>query len=166
MDGKVFTRLTVVGLDHTDNKYNKHWNCQCQCGIICVVRGDRLTSGSTRSCGCLRRENCIEKAKVVYIAKAKIERKTYTRDSYKSVIRRCYEPKHPGYYKYGGRGINVCDRWRFGEGGLSGFNCFHADMGPRPQGLTIDRIDGTKGYYPENCRWATPKEQAANRNKS
>jgi hypothetical protein len=96
--------------------------------------------------------------------KAKIERKTYTRDSYRSMIRRCYEPKlHPGYYKYGGRGIEVCNRWRFGEDGKSGFACFHEDMGPRPQGLTIDRIDGTKGYYPANCRWATPKEQAANR---
>lgn len=167
MEGKIFKRLTVVSLSHRDAKYNKHWNCLCECGNTHVARGDQLKSGAVASCGCLRVENMkkmVELSLVVRREKAKIERKTYTRDSYRSMIRRCYEPKlHPGYYKYGGKGIEVCDRWRFGEDGKSGFDCFREDMGPRPQGFTIDRIDGTKGYHPNNCRWATPKEQAANR---
>lgn len=69
---------------------------------------------------------------------------------------RCYKPSSAAYYKYGARGIMVCDRWQ-------SFENFYADMGPKPSPLhTIDRIDGTKDYTPENCRWATPKEQQRN----
>lgn len=70
---------------------------------------------------------------------------------------RCYYPKHNRYELYGGRGIEVCERWR------NDFEAFVKDMGPRPQGCSIDRVDGSKGYSPDNCRWATAKEQAANR---
>ena len=75
------------------------------------------------------------------------------------MISRCTYPTTSGYERYGGRGIKVCQRWS----GEHGFEAFLADMGDRPAGKTLDRVDGAKGYKPGNCRWATAKEQRANR---
>jgi hypothetical protein len=83
---------------------------------------------------------------------------------WRHIIARCYEPKDKDYGRYGARGITVCDRWHYGEGGVSGFVLWMQDMGPRPfPGATIDRKDGTKGYTPDNCRWASIHEQANNK---
>lgn len=79
------------------------------------------------------------------------------------MLDRCYNPDHASYHHYGGRGITVCDRWRYGVVGKTGLECFIEDMGPRPEGLTLDRRNNDGNYEPGNCRWATWSEQLTNR---
>ena len=85
--------------------------------------------------------------------------KSYLYNVWKNMIRRCVNPKCKQYHRYGGRGINVCDQWR----GKSGLEQFCKDMGVRPPGLWLDRINNDGDYEPANCRWATPSEQQRNR---
>lgn len=93
------------------------------------------------------------------------ESKLYLR--HRNMIIRCHTSSAKDYPKYGARGITVCDRWRFGENGMSGFQCFLSDMGEIPfDGASLDRIDGKRGYSPDNCRWATVEEQANNKKTS
>lgn len=79
------------------------------------------------------------------------------------MIARCHHPQNEAFHDYGARGIQVCLRWRHGEGELHGFECFVADMGPRPSGHTLERIRNAEGYSPSNCKWATWDEQYRNR---
>jgi hypothetical protein len=79
------------------------------------------------------------------------------------MIQRCHNPNNKAFGRYGGKGVTVCDRWRFGDGEVSGFQCFISDMSDRPTpGHSIDRCDNAKGYEPSNCRWATRVEQQNN----
>lgn len=86
--------------------------------------------------------------------------KTKTRYSWSGMKQRCLNPHHPQYKDYGGRGIRVCKRW------LNDYEAFLEDMGERPPGMTLDRVDNDRGYFKDNCKWSTRKEQANNRRKA
>lgn len=158
MENQQFGRLTVLQLHSHDVNYNKRWLCQCACGKTKVVLGDKLKNGNTQSCGCYQKE-----FRSSLVSKADVERRHYTHASYKAMMARCYNPKSPAYKNYGAKGVQVCDRWRFGEESKTGWLCFYEDMGPRADKLSLDRIDNEKGYTPDNCRWATQEQQLANR---
>jgi hypothetical protein len=146
-----FTTLRYLG-----TKKGRHvWLCECICGNKKPVSANSLTSGNTKSCGCLHREACRSGKNYKHGATGSPE---YL--AYHNMIQRCTNRNNPDYKNYGGRGISVCKRW-FAK---HGFENFLIDMGPRPLGTSIDRYPNRNGNYePSNCRWATAKEQ--NRNK-
>ena len=158
MIGQTFGRLTVTAKAQSDRNGNSRWACNCECGSSTTVLGWALRKGRTKSCGCFA-----EECRAALTHKADVERRNYTKKSWTAMIGRCTNPKYPNYERYGGIGVMVCDRWRFGENGKSGWICFFEDMGPKPTGCSIDRIDGNLGYFLSNCRWATRQQQAENK---
>lgn len=153
LTGKRFARLTVIKrVENTSYGY-VCWLCKCDCGNLKSVTGDCLKERDTQSCGCLQKEVASSVTTIHGLSC------TPEYQAYHCMLQRCYNPKHPQYKYWGGRGIKVCDHWR----GPDGFRHFIEDMGPRLKGLTLERKNNTGGYESGNCCWATAKEQAVNR---
>lgn len=145
-----FGRLTVISL----NKYCKvrrkrYWNCLCSCGNTAVVPTSNLRNSHSTSCGC----KTIEATKT-HGHSGKYISKTYK--VWQKLKNRCLNPNDSSYENYGGRGIFLDARWQF-------FENFVTDMGEAPENLSIERIDNNKGYNKDNCKWASPYEQARNK---
>ena len=158
--GMRFGRLTVTEFIGTNRNGQAMVNCLCSCGTSKDILASSLKGGLTQSCGCFRIEKTTER--VLTHGHSRNGRPARILAIYRAMLNRCHgETGHPGYK---GRGIKVCDRWRFGEGDLCGFLCFKEDMGPRLSAKhSIDRKNNDVGYGPENCHWATFEEQANNR---
>lgn len=141
-----FGRLTVLDRAENDRFGRTQWRCRCDCGREHVAALFRMSSGHTKSCGCMKGA-----------PKRHGMKSTTTYNTWCAMKARCSNPKNDQFKTYGGRGIRVCQRWQ------ESFEAFLSDMGERPVGMTIERKSSNGDYEPSNCRWASEHEQARNR---
>lgn len=154
MIGTRFGMLVVTGLIGIRGG-QRAFRCRCDCGKETIVLSGNLKKGNSKSCGCVRRKKSQERMKKLNLRHGETDTKLWR--TWKSILDRTENKSHPSYHRYGGIGIVICDEWR-------AYEDFAKHVGQPPSDFhSIDRIDNSKGYEPGNVRWATAKEQAANR---
>lgn len=163
LSGMKLGRLRVICFDrlHSFPSGQKmaRWRCVCDCGVEISVLKRALVSGNTKSCGCLKVDLNATDHIIHGHCPSRTGKQTPEYYTWKAMHGRCRQKSYHGWHNYGGRGIKVCERW-------NSFANFLKNMGSRPEGKTLDRYPDKNGNYePGNCRWATPKEQAANSRK-
>jgi hypothetical protein len=147
--GSVFGKLTTIEVVKINVAGKKVWQCSCECGGSREVSTAQLRKGVLTSCG------CVTKNRTAILQGCKTVHPLY--QMYKAMIRRCHKKTCKAYKNYGAFGVEVCFEWR------NDFWRFVEDMGDRPDGYSIDRINPFGNYESENCRWATAKEQSENK---
>lgn len=157
LTGQTFGKLLVVAYaGQNPKRKGSLWHCRCDCGVKRTTSTSDLTSGNTKSCGCLHGEVLIERN--TKHGHSTREATTPEYRAWQHMIQRCYSRSYRFFHRYGGRGIRVCDRWR------NSFEAFFADVGSRPgKNFEIDRIDNDGDYEPGNVRWVTKVRNCRNR---
>lgn len=163
--GKLIVIKEVERHYQQSGKPVRRWLCKCDCGNEKVIYQSSLRSGNTKSCGC----GCEENRKKIMMKLGHHINNNYLYPKLTNTIMamrcRCNNPNSNEYYRYGGRGIKICDEWMDKKAGISNFINWALNNGYK-DGLTIDRIDNDKGYFPENCKWSDRFEQMSNTSKS
>lgn len=160
LTGQKFGRLTAVSFCGVKN-HKARWKCMCDCGLSVIATANNLKSGNTKSCGCLRREITKKQGKANAVHGDSHDNRTRLYTIWCGMRQRCENKNRSSYPLYGGKGICVCEEWNdfstFKKWALShGYN----------DSLSIDRIDSSGNYAPENCRWITLSENVARANKN
>lgn len=155
LEGKQFDRLTVIGF--VGRKWrNAVWLCECNCGNVTQVKSSALINRTTKSCGCLKDENTSKRSRTHGHAGALTGLQSAAYNAWCNMKTRCTNENRKEFARYGGRGIQICDRW------MNSFENFIEDMGEPPANHSLDRIKNDEGYSPTNCKWSTMKQQANN----
>jgi len=154
--GRTFGRLTVIKRAKVSGARNAMWLCHCECGQTTIAAAANI-GRTTFSCGCLAKETAAELLRGNHHTQTHGRTGTPEYTAWSRMKLRCYDPNNPKYYRYGARGIAVCERWR------ESFENFYADMGPRPSSKhSLGRKNNDGPYSPQNCRWETPYQQLRN----
>jgi hypothetical protein len=156
--GHRFGRLTVIDEAPSLFRYGRKfamWLCKCDCGQSKIIYYSSVAQGLTKSCGCLRSELSGDRGRKQLTTHGMTKSREF--NSWRNMRDRCYNKHNKDYKNYGGRGITVCEEWN------NSFEKFFSDMGKRPIGKTLDRINNNGNYEPLNCKWSTHLDQIRNR---